>query len=75
MNSTENIMSRLTMFANNAKEAATYKRTLLEASDRLGLLQHALGELIEDKQYINHDCQDNYCPLDNAVKVFCIGKQ
>lgn len=75
MNTTENIASRLTFIANNSPENYGYKRACIEAADRLNQLHNALGELIEDNQNINHNCNDSYCPIMNARQVYCLGAE
>ncbi len=74
MNSTAIIASHLTFIANNMSGNSATKRTCIEAADRLNALYIALGDLLSDKENVNHNCGDDYyCPVLNARRVYCLG--
>lgn len=75
MQTTNNIAVRLTTIGNNIIGNSALKNICIEAADRL-LLQHkALGDLVEDSQYVEHHCKDEYCPVMNARQIYCLGAE
>lgn len=73
VNTTANIISRLTLLGNNTRESAAFKRTCLEAADRLNILHNSLGDLLEDVEDADHNCGDAYCPVFKARQTYCLG--
>lgn len=71
---TQHLISRLTLLGDNARESAAFKRICLEAADRLRLLQTSLGDLLDDVQYVEHVCNDDFCPIMRARQIYCIGE-
>lgn len=73
--STANLAMRLSSLASLGEEGENNKNLFSEAAHRLVLLQDTLGEMIDDRQLVDHSCKDAYCPVLKARQIYCLGKK